>query len=216
MLRRSLAVALAAAAFALVPGAASATPEHAPVDTYTGSSYSAHAEFLLDDGRRVSASISQYRNDVSDEWQPSLNLWISRYCYPVSCDAGTGYASMPLSADQVDFDRGLREFALPEMTVALQRGGWDAVLQRWTTTEEDVSVSLVFTGTGPVNRWADHGKLCGDGERECESIRTYANRDADVTVTLAGVQHTATAPGAMWYSHSVDAAVPDFEYPSGN
>jgi hypothetical protein len=212
-----LLAAAAAALVALVPGTASATPEHAPVDTYTGSSYGANAEFQLDDGRRVSAGLSQYRDDVSGAWQASLSLWISpaQYCYPVACDAGTGYAYVQLSADQVDFDRGLREFAMSETTVALQRWGWDPV-QGSTVTEEEVSVSLVFTGTGPVNRWAEHGKLCGDGERECESIRNYAHRDADATLSLDGVAHTVTAPNAMWFAHMVDAAVPDFEYPTGN
>jgi hypothetical protein len=186
------------------------------VDTYTGSSYSGYAQFQLEDGRQVSAGISQYRNDLSEGWQSSLSLWIApaQYCYPVACDAGTGYASVALSADQVDFDRGLREFVLPETTVSLQRSGWDPVLGM-TVTEEDVSVSLVFTGTGRADRWAEHGKICGDGERECESIRTYATRDAVATFTLNGVAYTVTAPGAMSFTHGIDAAVPDFEYSEG-
>jgi hypothetical protein len=195
-----------------VPGTASATPEQAPVSTFTGSSYSGYALFQLEDGRQVSASISQSRDNVSGGWQPSLSLWISKNCYPVACDAGTGYASAPLTADQVDFDRGLREFALPEMTVALQRTSWNPVTGL-RVSEEEVSVGLVFTGTGKVSRWAEHGKVCGDGERECESIRNYANRDAVATLTLDGVAHTAA--GAMSFAHGIDAAVPDFEYPDG-
>ena len=176
--------------------------------------YNAHAEFQLDDGRRVSASISKYSNHPSEGWRPSLFLYISpgQYCYPVACGTGaTGYASVPLTDDQVTFERGLRRYALSETAVTLQsRGGWGEPV-----IEEKVSISLVFAGTGPVDRWAEHGKVCGDGERECESTRNYANRDAVATLTLDGVVHSTTAPDAMWYAHYVDAAVPEFEYPPG-
>jgi hypothetical protein len=213
VLRRALAVAFAAASIALVPAAASAAPEQAPVSTTTGSSYSAYTQFQLEDGRQVNASIGQFRDSGSRQWQRSLSVSISKYCYPVACDAGTGYAYVTLSEDQVSFDRGLREFALPELTVTLQRmSSWDPVTGP-TYTEEEVSIDLVFTGTGPVDRWAEHGKICGDGERECESIRNYASRDAIATVTLDGVSQTA--PGAMSFAHGIDAAAPDFEYPGG-
>ena len=72
MLRRSLPVAaVTAAAFALVPGSASATPAQAAVEHYFSSGYYATADFTLPDGRTASASLAENRSATGNEWRAS-------------------------------------------------------------------------------------------------------------------------------------------------
>src|SRR4051812_34951426 len=100
MSRRVLPVAVATAALVLVPSSAWAIPGHAPVQTMTGESYYAYTQVSLADGRRVSASLSEFRNGPGHpDWQAGLAISVMPQspCWPTSlCDAGTGYAFLPL------------------------------------------------------------------------------------------------------------------------
>jgi hypothetical protein len=69
-------------------------------------------------------------------------------------------------------------------------------------------VSVQFTGTGEVSRTTDKGELCGDGSRECQSIRIYASRSATGTVTLD--DQTASGEGTLSFVQGLDVAAPKF------
>jgi hypothetical protein len=76
--------------------------------------------------------------------------------------------------------------------------------------EEDITVSLEFTGTGTVTRSADHAYTwCGEGIASCQSNRLYANRTADAVVTLVwagGHGDTGTSiTSTLSYAQGVDA-----------
>ena len=62
---------------------------------------------------------------------------------------------------------------------------------------QTVRVSLTFTGTDSVDRAATHGTVCGDGERECQSIRIYAQRPATGTLTFGEL--TGSGDGMLAY-----------------
>jgi hypothetical protein len=74
-----------------------------------------------------------------------------------------------------------------------------------------LAVSLTFSGTGPVNRSANHDTICGDGDRICQAIRVEASRDAIATLVL-GDQSGDTTVGSLFYGRTVDAAAPKFTF----
>lgn len=220
MLRRALSVfATAAAAVTLLPGTASATPPQAAVDSYHGTGFGAHFVGQLEDGRQVNAGIGGYRNDYSEGLQVGLGMYISpkEGCYASpQCEEGTGWISVPLTRDQYDFDRNLKQVDVPEMTVTLTRTQpgatpWDP----WVTIEKQVTISLHFEGIGPVNRRADHSTTCfGDGELVCQHVDVGAWRQALATVSIDDIE--GTAPGQLDVGTYVDAAVPKYRDGSGN
>jgi hypothetical protein len=212
MLSRVLPVAVAAAALALIPSTASATPEPAPVENIFAAGYNANVEVLLPDGRHASAWIGEYRGASQYGWERELSLrvWSEYPCYGTwTCRSGEASALVTLTDEQVDFSRDLGEASATDVDVTLRSWTWDPTTGHYTSTEEPVTVSLLFTGIGDVNRSTDRGDLCGDGGRECQSIRMGADREAIGTVTLD--EHIASGPGSLSYVQGVDAAAPKFE-----
>ena len=221
MLRRALSIAFAASSLALVPATASATPEQAPVENYTFTSYSGNAEVQLADGRTVQVFLSENRGtgmqgsayvyvntyrEVPCDWGPSP--WGDDTSAPRTCQTDFAAGSSELSDQQVDFDGSLRGTSVSDVPVTFVR--WEYGPDGYTTVEEHVTISVVLTGTGPVTRDASHGTTCGDGSRECQSIRVEASRAAVSTVTFEG--ETVAGDGRLFRGHSVDAAAPKFDY----
>lgn len=126
MLRRSLpVVAAAAAAFAFVPGVASAAPADAPVVRYFASSYDGTADFVLPDGRTASASLSKFRAASTDQWQGSLSLNITTPCStPTGCHPSTAFGWTEVSGDQITFDRSLRRASVEGVTISVVTPGF--------------------------------------------------------------------------------------------
>ena len=206
MSRRALPVAVAAAALVFVPSTASATPDQVPV-TMVGESLYAHTTVSMPDGRRVHASLSELQNGPGSNRRAAVSVSVSpgRYCWPTSlCGAGTGHAFVELSPDALDFDRNLAEASIIDLPVTLER---------WTVTpagtfaqvQDDVRISVRFTGIGDVVHDTYHGDACGDGSSECRSTRVDASRDATATVTLD--EDSAVAAGYLSRGRYVDAAI---------
>ena len=220
MLRRTLPVlATIAAAVALLPGAASATPPKATVDSYHGAGFGAMFDGQLDDGRHVNGGIHGYRNDYSEGLQVGLGMYItpeSGCDLSALCAEGSGWIWVPLTRGQYDFDRNLTQVDVPETTVTLTRYVPGATMfDPGTMVEVPVQVSLHFQGVGPVSRRADHSTTCfGDGDLVCQHVEVGATRQALVTVTIGDGEGTIT--GQLDIGNYVDAAAPTFEYPGGN
>jgi hypothetical protein len=220
MLRRALSVfATTAAAVTILPGTASATPDHAPVDSWHGAGFGASTEVQLEDGRRVNGGIHGYRNDFSEGQQVALGLYITpdSDCGPSAlCDEGTGWISVPLTRDQYDFDRNLTQVDIPEMSVTLTRYVPGATMfDPGRMVETPVRISLHFEGIGPVSRRADHSNTCfGDGDLVCQHVDVGATRQAVATVSIDDAH--GTAPGQMDIGTYVDAAAPKFKDPGFN
>jgi hypothetical protein len=81
-------------------------------------------------------------------------------------------------------------------------------------TSEDVTVSLEFTGTGSIDRSAQHtlADYCGMDSTGCQSTHVGAARTAEVTITLARASGetttAASSTGLLTYDQSVDNATP--------
>jgi hypothetical protein len=212
VLRRSLPLAaLAAAVFALVPGTASATPEQAPVENIFSASYMADVEVVLPDGRHANVTLGEYRGASQDGWSGSLSLrvWSESPCYGgYTCQTGMTSAYTGLTEDQVDFRRSLAAASATDIPVTLERWSWTPG-SGMTRTEEHVTVSVQFTGDGPVERDTYRGDTCGDGGRECQSIRVSAHRAASASVSLG--DQLVVGKGSISYGHGVDAAAPKYE-----
>ena len=211
MLRRALAVAFAAASLALVPATASATPEPAPVENYSGTSFYASTQAVLSDGRTVQISLGENRSAGRDA-RASLYVTTSRQssCPWGPCQTDFAGTSVELSADQLDFDGGLGGVSVTDVPLTFVRYVFDPSTYTHTRIEENLSLSVVLTGTGPVSRSATHGPVCGDGSRECEAIRVEASRAAVSEITFGG--ETVTGEGSLFRGHWVDAAAPKFVY----
>ena len=78
-----------------------------------------------------------------------------------------------------------------------------------TPVEEQVTISVVLTGTGPVSRDAYRSTECPMGG-ECQSVRVEASRTAVSEVTFGS--GTVSGAGSLFRGHSVDAAAPTFDY----
>jgi hypothetical protein len=92
----------------------------------------------------------------------------------------------------------------------------------WTGEDPDVplpvepepmtlTVSLAFTGTGLIDRTANHYNMCGDGDRECQAIRVEAQRAA-VAQLVIGDQRGRTTDGSLFFGRFIDAAAPKFAF----
>ena len=77
---------------------------------------------------------------------------------------------------------------------------------------ETVRVQVTFTGVGKLDTSATHGTVCGDGERECQSVRIDAARDGSVTGTIAGAS-AVQALARLTAVKGLDLAAPKFLYP---
>jgi hypothetical protein len=203
LLRRALPVAVAAAAFVLVPTTASATPAQAPVENMFSAGYYATAEMVLSDGRLASVSLSEYRGASQDGWHGSLGLSVRRDAN--SWQAASGYAQV--TDEQVDFRRNLGGASAIDIPVTLVTYGWGPTGP--TQTKEDVIVSVVFTGTGDVTRETYRGDMCGDGGRTCQSVRVGAHREATGELLVDGL--TGTGVGSLSYGQGVDVAAPKYQ-----
>ncbi|RBY94874.1 hypothetical protein DQ244_06375 [Blastococcus sp. TBT05-19] len=201
MLRRALPVGLAAAALALVPAGASAAPASAgdAANASTSISYYAHGSVTLPDGRSADVSLGEFR--AVDGWTGSLNLYLS----PPPC---TGWPCMPtmesgyaeLDADDVTFDRNLNRAAVEDVPVTLSSWSWGG-----GSTQREVTVDVVLTGTGRVDRDTYRGP-CGEGSPGCKGVRVDAARDADVVLTIDGEDSTGT--GRITRGFGVDIGAP--------
>lgn len=209
MLRRALAVAFAAASLALLPATASATPEPAPVETYSGTSFSAFTQVGLSDGRTVQISLSEGRSAGQDS---RAFLYVTTFressCPWGPCQTEFASTSVELSVGQLGFDGGLSGVSITDVPVTFVRYVFDPATYAYSPVEETVSLSVVLTGTGPVSRSASHGPACGDGSRECQAIRVEASRAAVSEITFG--TETVTGEGSLSRGHSVDAAAPKF------
>jgi hypothetical protein len=217
MLRRALPVlSAAAAALVLVPGSASATPAPAPVENTFGGGYSADVRVVLSDGRHATAWLGEFGGPR--QYEPDrelyLTVWSEYTCYEVyTCQGPQASGLATLTAEQLDFSRDLRGASVTDVPVTLQSWSYDPT-DGYTSTQESVTVSVVFTGTGEVSRTTEKGELCGDGSRECQSIRISASRGATGTVTLDG--RTVSGEGSLSFVQGVDVAAPKFEDPGFN
>jgi hypothetical protein len=170
--------------------------------------YHATAEAVLPDGRLARVSLGEHRGASQDGWRGYLGLDVRRDAN--SWQAASGFAQ--LTDDQVEFSRNLGGASATDIPVTLVTYGWGSTGP--TQTTEDVIVSVVFTGTGDVTRDTYRGDLCGDGGRECQSVRVDAHRDATGQLLVDGV--TGTGVGTLSYGHGVDVAAPKYEQGSSN
>ena len=148
MLRRVLPVA-AAAAVVLVPSAAWATPAQAPVDSYRGSSYSGFAnDVVLSNGWHANAYLGEGSGTNQRQgWGfLSLEVWDPSQCPEEDgCYAPHSYWSAQLTAEQVDFDRGLRTASVKNVPVELPDPTYVP-----TPGDEDPWIGGEDPGTGEV------------------------------------------------------------------
>lgn len=148
MLRRVLPVA-AAAAVVLVPSAAWATPAQAPVDSYRGSSYSGFAnDVVLSNGWHANAYLGEGSGTNQRQgWGfLSLEVWDPSQCPEEDgCYAPHSYWSAQLTAEQVDFDRGLRTALVKNVPVELPDPTYVP-----TPGDEDPWIGGEDPGTGEV------------------------------------------------------------------
>lgn len=216
MLRRSLFLTAAAAvSVALVPGTASATPDPAPVENSFGGGYSADVRVVLSDGRHATAWLGEYGGPRQYEWDRELYLtvWSEYTCYEVhTCQGPAASGLATLTAEQLDFSRDLSGVSATDVPVTLQTWSYD-MTDGYTSTQETVTVSAAFAGTGEVSRTSDKGALCGDGSRECQSLRLSASRGATGTVTVDG--RTGSGEGSLSFVQGLDVAAPKFDYSEG-
>ena len=116
-------------------------------------------------------------------------------------------ASVALSPEQVDFSGSLGGASVSGIPVTLVSSGYGP--DGWTTVEEAVTISVVLTGTVPMSRDAYKGEMCGDGSRECQSIRVDASRAAVSEITFG--DDSVTGEGTLSHGRFIDAAAPKFE-----
>lgn len=213
MLRRAFAVAFAAATLALVPATASATPAQAPVESYSGSAYYASTRAVLSDGRTVQISLGESR---SAGRAPSAHLYVTTSrqstCPWGTCQTQFAAAFVALSPEQVDFSGSLGGASVIGVPVALVHSAYGP--DGWERIEETVTISVVLTGTGPVSRDAYKGEMCGDGSRECQSVRVDASRAATAEITFG--DETVNGDGTLFHGRFVDAAAPKVQDAGAN
>jgi hypothetical protein len=216
LLRPALPIATAAAVLVLIPSTASATTEPAPVENLFSAGYYASTEVVLPDGRKATASLGEHREANQDGWVGDLYLsaWNERDCGFWMCQDDRVSGSVVLTDDQVDFDRSLRTASVQDITVILSGQSYGGPsLPGWPVPEPvpstTVTVSLLFTGTGEVTRSRYQGDMCGDGMRECQSMRIEASREGVGTLTVDGEDVSGAA--YLSYVQGVDAAAPTFE-----
>lgn len=201
MPRRLLPAVLLALTVLVLPAPASAAPTDPPVTEARFTSYSAWAEVPLPDGRVASVSLGRYRASERDEWQGSLSVSLRTPCTGRPCGGGSASGSTPLRGEQVSFDSRLQEASVVDVPVPLGSRSWSPGGS--AQPQEQVTVSLAFTGAGELVRGVSHGDQCGDGSTPClNSLRRDATRAADVVLRLGEL--TGTATGTMSRGDSVD------------
>ena len=155
---------------------------------------------------------------------------------PGTCQGGWTYGDLELTGNQIDVDRNLRtasvdavvQMPVVDWTPPSEDGGGDGEWTdpgegEWTDPGEEfppfeepetepVAIQVVFTGSGTMDTQSEHGTVCGDGERECQSVRIYAARDGSVTGTIGGVA-APQAPARFSAVKGLDLAAPKFLYP---
>jgi hypothetical protein len=212
MLRRSLpVVAAAAAAIALAPGVASATPAPAPVENQFGGGYSANASVDLPGGLHADVWLGEFTGygRYDDQQELYVRLTSEYVCWETyTCFKDEGQTWMPLTGEQVHFSRSLSGVSLAEFDVTLDAFTFDPDGGYPSVDERPATISVVLTGTGDIDRTATHQTMCGDGGRECESIRVDATREAQATVTVDGA--TGTGTGSLSYMKGLDVAAPKY------
>ncbi|TFV51927.1 hypothetical protein [Blastococcus sp. TF02A-35] len=200
MLRRVLPVGIAAA-LALVPSVAAAAPQEdggsSTRQATQSLSYYAYGDVALPDGRSAQVSLGQSRY-AKGEWYSQLSLYLPSQCTPSGCtSSSSGYAQ--LDADDVTFDRNLGRAVAEDVQVTLGSSSWGP--GGYTSTQREVTVDVVFTGTGRTSRGTDHGE-CGEGGPDCKGVRVTAERPADLVLTVDGEPSTGT--GVITRTFGVD------------
>lgn len=209
MLRRVLPVAAAAAALLAVPSTAFATAPQAPVENIFAAGYYGYTDFVLPDGRHVSAGLSNYRGASQNGWSADLSLSVTSESCPEAgpCRETYAWGDATLTEAQVAFSRNLDGASAVDvpMTMFTPSSSSDFLAP---PDSEQVTVSITFSGTGAITRDSYRGELCGDGSRVCQSHRIGADRDATVEVALDG--QNFSGPGHLSYSLATDTAAPKF------
>jgi hypothetical protein len=215
VLRRSLPVAaVAAAVFALVPATASATPAQAPVETFVFPQYhAASSTALLPDGRTLFVSLTEDRSrpDVRATLSVGTYREVSYPCPewmqqpgPCTVQMDSQSGSVELGEDQYDIDRSLGGAWVTEVEVPIVVGyNYGAGFP--TPIEENRPASVVFTGTGPVTRGAEHGGSCVLAEG-CQAITVDSSRAVLAEISYDG--ESSSGAGSFFRGHSVYAASP--------
>jgi hypothetical protein len=219
VLRRALAVAFAAASLALVPGAASATPAHAPVDTFVIPQYHAvSSTALLPDGRTLYVSLTEdrRRTDVVATLNVGTYREVSFPCPegwagPCSYQTDNQSGFVELTADQYDVDRSLGGAWVTEVLVPFVSYDYSSGFPP-KVVEENRLVSVVFTGTGEVSRGAEHGGECLL-DPGCQAISVDSSRAVLAEISYEG--ELFGGAGNLYRGHAVYAASPKYDY-SGN
>jgi hypothetical protein len=209
LLRRVLAVALAAAIFAVVPGAASAAPhQDAPKNTFRAD-YAVSGQVTLPDGRQAQYSLAEHRDAASGGWTASLYLstWTYRDCGMWQCQENLLIGQTALDADDVHFARNLSQARAVDVPVVLQSWTWSWPEGGTYTDVEEVTVSLEFTSSGPVSRSNYHGDLCSDGQTACQANSLQSSRDAVGTLTV-GEQVVPTSASIQYMQSNETAPKP--------
>lgn len=225
MLRRSLPVAAtAAAAFVLVPGAASAAPDQPPPENTFWADYGVYGQVALPDGRQAQFALGEHRGASKDGWTASLSLttWTDRDCGWWQCQDDMMSGHVELDADDVHFSRNLTEAWVADVPVTLQSWTWSWPEGATLAGEEEVLVSVHFTGSGPVSRSVHHGDMCSDGQTACQAMHLQSTREAVGSVTVGDqVASTSASIQYMQIAETAPKSVegdgqplpPDGEYP---
>lgn len=206
MLRRVLPVAAAAAALVAIPSTASATAPQAPVENIFSAGYYGYTDFDLPGGRRVYATLSEYRGASQNGWSGALSVSLTTPCPDdPSCVASDAWGTVLLTQAQVDFSRNLDGASALDVPMTLTTSPWSS---DDVATTEQATVSLVFRGTGAVARDSYTGNQCADGIRVCQSHVVSADRDALAEFVLDG--QSTSGPGHLYYSLGTDTAAPKY------
>ena len=161
MLRRVLPVATAAAALVAIPSTAWATAPQAPVENIFSAGYYGSTDFVLPDGRHVDAVLSEYRGASQNGWSGALSLYVTEGSCPddPSCVTSDSWGTAILTEAQVAFSRNLDSASAVDvhMTLWTSPSSTDYLAE---PTAEQVTVSIVFSGTGAVARDSSKGDMC--------------------------------------------------------
>lgn len=207
MIRRTLPLlAAAAAAFALVPGTASAAPGQAPPQNAFWADYSVSGLVELSERRQVQYSLVEHRDAHQDGWSASLSLstWTYRPCGRGQCQDDYLTGHVELDAEDVLFDRNLSQASVTDVPVMMRSMGWSWPGGLTYTDVDEVVVSLQFDASGKISRSVYHGDLCSDGQTACQANRLTASRTASGTVTVDA--EAVPASTTIQYMQSAETA----------
>lgn len=207
MLRRVLPVAAAVAALVAIPSTASATAPQAPAENMFFAGYYGSADLLLPDGRQAAVSLYENRAASQNGWSGDLSVTVTDDSCSEDFSCVVAWGDVPLTEAQVAFSRNLDGASVAPLPMTLWSPSSSADYLAEPDAEQ-VTVSVLFSGTGAVARDSYTGDVCGDGSRACQSHRLSADRAAMVDFALG--RQTASGSGHLSYGLSTDTAAPKF------